>query len=167
MTIEWKFGDDDDNMSNWADSEKKLVSQIKSEMTYLEILERENDQNFGDARFDKSKPTISNYPPIPPPFAHAVVNRFTILPHHGQDPMKNRIIEYWEIDIIEIDIRYDNNRSLVGRVRRRCWVAYFSCAALHLLLFSNTSSNQTFSVSKKHLQVCKACLRQAIKTTYY
>jgi len=61
MSIEWKFGPDDDNMSNWADSDKKLVSQIKSEMTYLEILERENDQNFGDARFDKTKPTISNY----------------------------------------------------------------------------------------------------------
>ncbi len=61
MSIEWHFEEELENQINWNDPGKKIVSEIKSEMTYLEILERENDQNFVDAHFDKGKPTSSNY----------------------------------------------------------------------------------------------------------
>ena len=61
MSIEWHFDDMPNNQINWKDIDKKLVSEIKSEMTYLEILERENDQNFVDARFDIDNPVSSTY----------------------------------------------------------------------------------------------------------
>ncbi len=61
MSIEWYFDDMPENQINWKDIDKKLVSEIKSEMTYVQILERENDQNFVDARFDKDNPTTSTY----------------------------------------------------------------------------------------------------------
>ncbi len=61
MSIEWHFDDMPENQINWKDIDKKLVSEIKSEMTYLEVLERENDQNFVDARFDTDNPTLSTY----------------------------------------------------------------------------------------------------------
>mgnify|MGYP001315717874 FL=1 len=61
VSIEWYFDDMPENQINWKDIDKKLVSEIKSEMTYVQILERENDQNFVDARFDKDNPTTSTY----------------------------------------------------------------------------------------------------------
>ena len=60
MSIEWIFDKAGSNMTKHSDMEYKLVAPT-SEMTLLEIFERENDQNFGDARYDDSKPTTSQY----------------------------------------------------------------------------------------------------------
>lgn len=60
MSIEWKF---DNAPKNYTEHDDMALKQLKleSEMSLIEILERENDQNLGDARYDTSKPTISQY----------------------------------------------------------------------------------------------------------
>ena len=60
MSIEWKFENALKNHTSHVDMDIKVLNPV-SEMTLIEILERENDQNFGDARYDHSKPTTSQY----------------------------------------------------------------------------------------------------------
>ena len=60
MSIEWKFENALKNHTSHVDMDIKVLNPV-SEMKLIEILERENDQNFGDARYDHTKPTTSQY----------------------------------------------------------------------------------------------------------